>query len=104
MSETAGRAADEPMIEGRLGGLPVVRWLPLESLRPRHGWVAFDTSDARVIAAAQHAYAAHMHLRGTVCGAGCEVVLTERLERVGDAVYRWEEFPTDDPDPVASLA
>jgi hypothetical protein len=98
MSETATWLVGELLYEGSLGGLPVIRWLPLESLRPRHGWVAFDASDARVVSAARHAYAAHVHLRGTVRGSGCEVVLTDRLERVGDAVYRWEEFPPDLPD------
>ena len=94
MRGTDGLFGSEPFYEGSLGGLPVVRWLPLESLRPRHGWVAFDASDARVVAAALHAYAARVHLRGVVCGTGCEIVLAERLERVGDAVYRWVEFPT----------
>jgi hypothetical protein len=98
MSEPGGALADEPALDGSLGGLPVVRWLALDTLRPRHGWVAFDTSDPRVVVAARHAYATRMRLRGTVCGSGCEVVLAEPLERVGDAVYRWEEFPTHDLD------
>jgi hypothetical protein len=83
-------------VEGELGGLPVLRWLPLATSWPRHGWVTFDPSDRRVVSAALHAHAAHMRLRGTVAGNGCEIELMERLDGVGDAVYRWVEFPTSD--------
>lgn len=82
----------EESFEGILGGLPVVRWLPLENVQPRRGWVTFDGDDSRVVHAAQHAYADRLVLRGVVRGADYQVFLTDWLESAGRAVYHWVEL------------